>query len=261
MPRPATGRIFEPRPGRRVIDQRAWCWLERCRRKLRLDEIPLPVPVEQWIEGPLGIRFGFTDLSHLGPDVLGAAFVADREILVDDRVLQHEGRLRFTCAHELGHLVLHRNTRSVFQELATLGPYDSPDHYERHADRFAAAFLMPVPLVERELIRILDARGLKRGKAVLQLMEPTLQSEWLWRRIVLPEFTRRFAVSLSAAVHRFNDLQPNLPQSWPLLPRELVEVLLKPADDPRRFDGISIHNGVVADRSLFDLPKTESGVA
>lgn len=260
MPRPATGRILEPCPGRKVIDERAWRCLERCRRKLNLDEIPLPVPVEEWIEGPLNIRFGFTDLSYLGPDILGAAFVTDREILIDPRVVQHDGRCRFTCAHELGHLILHRGAQSVFQDAATVDPFASPDRYERHADRFAAAFLMPVPLVERELIRILDARGLKRGKAVTQMMQATLESEWLWRKMILPEFTRCFAVSLSAAVHRFNDLQPNLPQSWPLLPRELVDVLLKPVDDPRCFDGISTENGVVADRNLFDSKKNETSV-
>jgi hypothetical protein len=70
----------------------------------------------------------------------------------------------------------------------------------------------------------------------------------------LPTF--RVAVSLSAAVHRFNDLELNLPQSWPLLPHELVEVLLKPPDNPRRFDGISMENGVIAERNLFDAPKT-----
>lgn len=224
MPRPATGRIFEPCPGRRIIDRPAWSCLERCRRRLGLDEIPLPVPVEEWIEGPLDIRFGFTDLSYLGPDILGVAFVADREILVDDRVLQDEGRYRFTCAHELGHLVLDRNAKSVFHKLAALDPFDSPDRYERQADRFAAAFLMPVPRMERALIRILDTRRLERRKAVVQLMQPTRESEWLWRKVVLPEFTRCFAVSLPAAVHRFNDLQPKLPQAWPLPPRELVEV-------------------------------------
>ena len=261
MPRPATGQVLMPCPGRRVIDQRAWRCLERCRRKLKLVEIPLPVPVEKWIEGPLDIRFGFTDLSRLGPNILGAAFVSDREILIDERVVQHEGRCRFTCAHELGHLILHRSAQSVFHDASTVDPYSSPDRYERHADRFAAAFLMPVPLVERELIRILDARDLKRGKAVVQLMQPTLESEWLWRRVVLPEFTRCFAVSLSAAVHRFNDLQPNLPQPWPLLPRELVEVLLKPPDDPRRFEGVSIENGLILDRNLFDFSTTKSEVA
>ena len=260
MPRPATGQVLIPRPGRRVIDRRAWRCLERCPRKLQLDEIPLPVPVEEWIEGPLDIRFGFTDLSHLGPDILGAAFVTDREILIDERVVQHEGRFRFTCAHELGHLILHRGAQSVFHEIGAIDPYASPNRYERHADRFAAAFLMPVPLVEGELIRILDARALKRGKAVVQLMQPTLESEWLWRKTILPEITRRFAVSLSAAIHRFNDLQPNLDQSWPLLPRELVDVLLKPPVDSRRFDGISTENGVVVDHDLFDSKKNQTSV-
>jgi len=153
-------KYFEPRRGRRQIDQRAWNCLERCRKKLGLETIPLPVPVEDWIEGPLGIQFGFSDLSHLGDDVLGAAFVTEREIQIDERVLEHEGRFRFTCAHELGHLMLHKNVRSVFQESLGLGLFDSNDRYERQADRFAAAFLMPVPLLEQELMALCDEAGL-----------------------------------------------------------------------------------------------------
>ena len=91
-------------------------------------------------------------------------------------------------------------------------------------------------------------------------MQPTLESEWLWRKIILPEITRRFAVSLSAAVHRFNDLQPNLPQPWPLLPREFVGVLLKPPDDSRRFEGMTTEKGMVTNRSLFDSPASVPGI-
>lgn len=252
MPRQPTGRVLEPRRGRQVIDARAWSCLERCRRKLGLDEIPLPVPVEDWIEGPLGIRFGFTDLSHLGEDVLGAAHVEDREILIDQRVTNHEGRFRFTCAHELGHLMLHKKVRSVFQESSIFNLFrPSPDRYERQADRFAAAFLMPIPLLERELVRIIDQRGLKRGKAVVQLIEPTTESEWLWRRVVLPEITRRFGVSLAAAVHRFNDIQAKALSGTPLLPRELVPLLQRRADNAE-LQLVDVENGLPVRRTLFD---------
>ena len=251
-------RVFEPCYGRARIERRAWTCLERCRKRLGLTEIPLPVPVDQWIETPLGIRFGFADLTHLGEGTLGAAFVTDREILIDERVLKHEGRFRFTCAHELGHLVLHRRVQSVFYDDESLHAWDSLETYERQADRFAAAFLMPVPLVERELIRILDAHGLKRAKAVLELTQSTEESEWLWRTIVLPTITRRFDVSLSAAVHRFGDLKPKLPESGPLLPRELAEILLKPASDSTLLNSVWIEDGVTIHRELFSAEAKES---
>ena len=129
MPAELPSKVFEPCRGRRQIDRRAWNTLERCRKKLGLDRLPLPIPVEDWIEGPLGIQFGFSNLAHLGEDVLGAAYVTEREIVIDERVLEHQGRFRFTCAHELGHLTLHKNVRSTWEETAAVGMYTSPDRY------------------------------------------------------------------------------------------------------------------------------------
>jgi len=44
-------KVFQPRYGRRMIETRALTCLERCRRKLALDQVPVPIPVEDWIEG------------------------------------------------------------------------------------------------------------------------------------------------------------------------------------------------------------------
>lgn len=251
MRRSETGSVLEPTRGRRVINARAWDCLERCRRKLELTEIPLPIPVESWIETPLGIRFGFEDLSGLGPDVLGAAFVMEREIVIDQRGLNHEGRLRFTCAHELGHLMLHRRAGRVFHESSDIGSFVSPDRYERQADRFAAAFLMPVPLLERELLRVLKGRELRCGKAVVELMQDTKESRWLWRKVVLPEIAKRFGVSFTAAAYRFHDVQPKMRYPRPLMPRPFIEPLLKGASDNGSSDSIWIENGVASARDLF----------
>jgi len=248
---PVPSKYFEPRRGRRQIDQRAWNCLERCRKKLGLETIPLPVPVEDWIEGPLGIQFGFSDLSHLGDDVLGAAFVTEREIQIDERVLDHEGRFRFTCAHELGHLMLHKNVRSVFQESRGLELFDSNDRYERQADRFAAAFLMPVPLLEQELIAICDDAELNRADAIITLMKPTLESEWLWRKHVLPKITKRFGVSVTSAVYRFSDVEPKVPGTRPVLPPEFATKLLERTEDRNKFDSVFVEDGVPICRDLF----------
>ena len=236
-------KLLEPCHGGRLIERRAWACLERCRKKLGLDAVPLPVPVETWIESPLGIRLSFEDLSHLGPDVLGGAFVDEQEILIDERVTAHDGRCRFTCAHELGHLLLHRGVSSVFRE-TRLDAAFSADVYEWQADRFAAAFLMPLVLLEHEIITVLRAHGLKAARCVFELMQKTAESEWLWRYRLLPAITKRFAVSLSAAIFRCADVQPLITGAKPLLPQSLVTRLRQPAhsDDPvadvRIVDGV-----------------------
>jgi hypothetical protein len=233
-----------------MIESRALACLERCRRKLGLEEIPLPVPVEDWIEGPLGIRFGISDLSHLGSGVLGAAFVKEREILIDERVTEHEGRCRFTCAHELGHLTLHAKARDVFHETAAEGP-GSPGKLEREADRFAAAFLVPLPLLEREVARLFDEHGMDRARCTLQLMQATPESEWLWRKKVLPLITRRFEVSLSTAVYRCCEIQPRISNAGPLLPQDMVDRVLHPTAKDANLDLIEIVAGVPKRCDLF----------
>lgn len=86
--------ILRLRPAVRRVEAAAWKTLQRCREALRLTEIPLPIPVEEWIEFPLRYRFGVV---RLADGVLGQAFIEDREIQISDRI-GHEGRFRFTCA-------------------------------------------------------------------------------------------------------------------------------------------------------------------
>lgn len=243
MYKPVPLKLLEPCHGGRLIERRAWACLERCRKKLGLDAVPLPVPVEAWIENPLGIRLGFEDLSRLGPDVLGGVLMDEQEILIDQRVTAHEGRCRFTCAHELGHLLLHRGVSDVFRETRLDADFTT-DVYEWQADRFAAAFLMPLALLEREIVSVLKAHGLKAARCVYELMQNTAESEWLWRYRLLPVITKRFAVSLSAAVFRCADVQPLITGAKPLLSQLLVTRLRQPArsDDPvadvRIVDGV-----------------------
>ena len=233
--------FLRPAPAIRRIEQRATECLKRCCRKLRLGEVPLPVPVDDWIEGPLGIRFGITDLSHLGANVVGAAFLKDREILISEAVVPQEARYRFTCAHELGHLVLHENVRNTFQETDT-GRFSRFQPYERQADRFAAAFLMPVPLLVRELFRVCEQYRLRQRECIVELMMDTPESAWLWKRRFLPALTRTFGVSLTAALHRFQDIR--LHDGKPFLLPEHLEKLLRPGQADEDLATVRIVDGV-----------------
>lgn len=199
----ATGEspILRLRPSVKRIESAAWRTLQDCRERLRLSRLPVPIPVEQWIEHPLGYRFGVVRLEK---GVLGQAFIKDREIQVSEQI-SHEGRFRFTCAHELGHQVLHRSRRGAFTDANVMhsGP---KQRVEWEADRFAAAFLMPIPLVIEQLFLLRDELGVPREQmaTLLQSGEAALS---MWRDTFLPAIAARFGVSRESAVYRFGEIE------------------------------------------------------
>lgn len=233
--------ILQPRPSVQRIEAAAWKTLETCCRKLGLGDIPLPVPVEQWIENPLRFRFGIEDLSHLGQGVLGGAYIKERTIVVSDR-LTHEGRFRFTCAHELGHQVLHRRRAVAFKDASVMRSGQIKT-IEWQADRFAAAFLMPIPLVVRELFIVCKELNMSRDD-ISALMMAGPRSYTLWSKSFLPAIAARFGVSKAAAVYRFGEIQ--LADGNPfLLPEHRAGLLSlppkrppKPRNEPGLFQGI-----------------------
>ncbi|MBQ0850203.1 ImmA/IrrE family metallo-endopeptidase [Streptomyces sp. BH-SS-21] len=87
-------------------------------------------------------------------DVSGMLLRRGDEQVIGVNQKHHENRRRFTVAHELGHLRLHRgrplildtdtrvNFRDTVSSMAT-------DREEMEANRFAAALLAPEPMVRR----------------------------------------------------------------------------------------------------------------
>jgi Zn-dependent peptidase ImmA (M78 family) len=214
--------FIRPRAHVRRVEAHAQKLLDRCRAALDLDDLPLPVPVEQWIENPLGYDFEIADLSEYGEGVLGAAFIRDRRIAISDRIA-NDGRFRFTCAHELGHMIMHRRLATLFRD----GPRPDrrvPPRVEWQADRFAAAFLMPVDELMRALFTICEDRRLDPRSAVAEMMRDTEEAEALWRRHFLPEVTARFGVSRAAAVFRFRDVR--LSDARPFIAERIAASLL-----------------------------------
>ena len=112
-----------------------------------------PIPVEDIIEHGLGLKLGFTDLRKKLKldDVLGATYVNDKSIWVDQSLVdnQNEGRLCFTFAHEAGHWVLHREFIDQACRTGDDGAYifcrikDAKKPVEWQADYFASCLLMP----------------------------------------------------------------------------------------------------------------------
>jgi len=194
--------------------------LRTCAAARGVRGIPIPVPVEEWIEGPLGLNFEVRDLSELGPDVIGSAWCGKPlTVMVSDRIEDQNGRFRFTCAHELGHIVLHRDLAMRFDD-ADKSMVIQDTGMEAEANRFASRFLMPCQAVESEMARIFRDFDMNPLTYLPMLLCTNERAVWLWKYRILPRMTHRFDVSLSAAIYRFNSI--TLPEGRRFLSRTIV---------------------------------------
>jgi hypothetical protein len=132
-----------------------------------------PIPVEDIIERYLGLRLAYDDLEKaLGmKGVLGATWVKSRLICVNEKLFERssEGRVVFTCAHEVGHWILHRKHAAARARTSTAPgavicrAADAREPIEWQADYFAACLLMP-----EEKVRGAFRRSLGMERMVLE---------------------------------------------------------------------------------------------
>lgn len=151
-----------------------------------------PIDVDEIVEGVLELDFEVLDLREvLGmPDVLGATWLEDGLICVDESLEGKQGRFAFTVAHEVGHWVLHRpiiEMEKVTLPLFAAKPNEVPtpaivcrsqaskQPAEWQADQFAARVLMPASDV-RAVVRAIHGdgplalAGLDAGREAKQLV-------------------------------------------------------------------------------------------
>ena len=144
-----------------------------------LEGPPQAIPIETIIETKFNLTLEYHTLrkngSVLGETIFddGAAILYDRTerqyrliavkagtILIDERLCIDRllGRMRFTCAHELGHWVLHQKLYSGTGDVAAYDGKTSSDEscgfIERQADALATALLMPIPQVKKCFYRL-----------------------------------------------------------------------------------------------------------
>jgi len=129
---------------------------ERAREVLARFKIQsAPVPVDKIAKG-MGAQLRF---SPLDGELSGMIFIKDGVPIIGVNSLHHPNRQRFTIAHEVGHLELHRDiiSKSVHvdkafpvlmrDQIAAAGT----DQIEVDANQFAAELLMPKFLIDLEI--------------------------------------------------------------------------------------------------------------
>ena len=216
--------------------------LDKIRHKLSISDLPLPLPIDQWIETPLGFDFAIVGDDQLDPEVLGLARPTLNQILIHESLLEHEGRFRFTCAHELGHCILHK---SVAEELsdAELPRSGKISAIEHEADRFASSLLMPLSTLAQQLAKVMRDHQLNNSCVEL-LRGDDVRTVWLWRRCILPALCDTYGVSRAAMAYRFRELR--LPGQRRILKPSMISLMVAPektlADLP--LDPIIVRDGI-----------------
>lgn len=69
-------------------------------------------------------------------------FQRNNIIYIDEHLPEHEQK--FVCAHELGHMLMHRKENTVFMDTRT---YLKTMPYEAEADKFAIELLVPNEII------------------------------------------------------------------------------------------------------------------
>jgi Zn-dependent peptidase ImmA (M78 family) len=118
------------------------------------DSYTLPINVNKLAKDH-GTKIVIDDLSssHLS----GFAFQKNNEKIIGVNESESEERKRFTIAHELGHLFLHKNAVNYDQGGIMLfrdgHSSEGTDLREVQANRFAAELLMPEPSIREDLAK------------------------------------------------------------------------------------------------------------
>jgi len=133
---------------------------ERAKALCKLNGVlSAPVPVERIAE-----RLGaIIQYEPFDIELSGWSFVKDGVIMIGVNAAHNVERQRFTVAHEVGHLELHRARleAEVHVDKGTLrheiGAAETADPMEMEANAFAAEFLMPAEFLKKTIAgRTLD---------------------------------------------------------------------------------------------------------
>ena len=134
-----------------------------------------PIDVDEIVEGYLGLTLEVVDLKGLigFRDVLGATWLDEGCVRIDESLESQEGRFAFTVAHEIGHWQLHRPhyelsklTLPMFSLEVGAAPTaavvcratERKVPAEWQADQFAARLLMPAAAVRTAALAVCNDR-------------------------------------------------------------------------------------------------------
>jgi Zn-dependent peptidase ImmA (M78 family) len=132
----------------------------------------IPVPVEN-LAGRCGAIVRYQPFD--GDDVSGLLYrQPEQPPVIGVNSTNNAVRQRFTIAHELGHLRLHKGHQLILDRLVRVNFRDAAsstaaDWEEMQANAFAAALLMPADAIETRLHRLIRGQALSDQELIARL--------------------------------------------------------------------------------------------
>ena len=146
-------------------------------------KLSAPIPVFDIIEY-LGYDVDFRkDGIYEDKNLLGGTLIDQKTIEINENLSDHEGRMNFTAAHEVGHIILHvpfyneKHGKDVSEHKIISrkdggfeGTKKEPEEWQ--ADKFAAFLLMPSVLVKKAFHKNYNKPVNVRRKSILRIFFP-----------------------------------------------------------------------------------------
>ena len=126
------------------------------------ESLTTPVPTIDILEY-LGYDIDFrSDGIYKNKDILGGVIPNEKRVELNESLTTNEGRLNFTVAHEIGHIILHVNNEDsalFFRKDSNCKEYSKIDDNKRklienEADQFAAYLLMPSVIIKESFFKL-----------------------------------------------------------------------------------------------------------
>ena len=146
-------------------------------------KLAAPVPVFDIIEY-LGYDIDFRkDGIYKDNNLLGGTLINQKTVEINENLSDHEGRMHFTAAHEIGHIILHvplyqQNDVKDVSENKIISRKDGgfegnkKEPEEWQADKFAAFLLMPSELIKDAFYKNYTRPVNVRKKRLLEIFFP-----------------------------------------------------------------------------------------
>jgi len=124
--------------------------------------ITAPIPTIDILEY-LGYDIDFrSDGLYKNKDILGGVIPKEKKVELNESLTKNEGRLNFTIAHEIGHIILHVNNKDNDFFFRSDNNYEDENKIndrkrkliENEADQFAAYFLMPSNIIKESFFKL-----------------------------------------------------------------------------------------------------------
>ena len=146
-------------------------------------KLSAPVPIFDIIEY-LGYDVDFRkDGIYKDKNLLGGTLIDQKTIEINENLSDHDGRMHFTAAHEIGHIILHVPLYRKIHEKDVSehkilsrkdggfeGNKKNPEEWQ--ADKFAAYLLMPSELIKKAFFKNYTKPVNVRKKRLLEIFFP-----------------------------------------------------------------------------------------